>query len=61
MTEHATVREHASPASEEDDLRQSVLSHLEHGRTYEAMYAARTLLERQHGRRTHRFLRDALT
>jgi len=61
MTEHATVREHASPASEEDDLRQSVLSHLEHGRTYEAMYAARRLLDRQPGRRTHRFLRDALT
>ena len=60
MTDHAAAREQASASSNEEEIRRSVLSHLEHGRTYDAMHAARTLLEQQPGRRTHRFLRDTL-
>src|SRR5438552_9921789 len=60
MTDHAAAHEQASASSNEEEIRRSVLSHLEHGRTYDAMHAARTLLEKQPGRRTHRFLRDTL-
>jgi FkbH-like protein len=60
MTDPAAAREQTSSASSEEQIRHSVVSHLEHGRTYDAVHAARTLLEQQPGRRTHRFLRDAL-
>jgi FkbH-like protein len=60
MTEHATATALPSLTSEGDNLRQSFLSQLKHGRMYEAIRVAHSLLELQPGRRTHRFLRDAL-
>src|SRR5438045_465265 len=58
MTEWAEA--YAVQRPEAEAIRELVLTHLRHGRTYEAIHAARTLLEQQPGRRTHRFLRDAL-
>jgi FkbH-like protein len=60
MTDRVTAPERARPMTEEEESRQSVLSHLRHGRTHEAVHAARMLLEQQPGRRTHRFLRDVV-
>ncbi len=60
MTDHAITRAPTGLAPEEDELREAVLSHLKGGRVHEATHAVRKLLEQQPGRRTHRFLRDAL-
>src|SRR5437867_6058941 len=60
MTDNVNTEVLAVPAGGRENMRQSIHFCLRNGQTHEAIQAARTLLEREPGRRIHRFLRDAL-